>query len=103
MLQRILPAGFIATARPSSPMPASSASKALVSKQQGFRLPFRRLARLAQNEELRCTGREARSGGRREEEAVTKLEFISPPARIFHAMSAYLTKSLTRPLPTKDG
>jgi len=29
MLQRILPAGFIATARPSSPMPASSASKAL--------------------------------------------------------------------------
>ena len=33
---------------------------------------------------------------------MTKLEFISPPARIFHAMSAYLTKKLTRPLPTKD-
>jgi hypothetical protein len=30
---------------------------------QGFRLPFRPLARLAQDEELECPGREARSGG----------------------------------------
>ena len=33
-------------------------------KAQGFRLPFRPLARLAQNEERKCTGREARRGGR---------------------------------------
>ena len=31
---------------------------------EGFRLPFRPLARLAQNEELGCTGREARRRGR---------------------------------------
>jgi thioesterase domain-containing protein len=30
---------------------------------QGLGLPFRPLARLAQNEERRCTGHEARSGG----------------------------------------
>src|SRR5262249_16323542 len=30
---------------------------------QGFYLPFRALARLAQNEERKCTGCEARSGG----------------------------------------
>ena len=30
---------------------------------QGLRLPFRSLARLAQNEELGCTGREAGRGG----------------------------------------
>src|SRR5262245_62301449 len=30
---------------------------------QGFRLPFRSLSRLAQNEERKCTGREARSRG----------------------------------------
>src|SRR5262249_13079156 len=29
---------------------------------QGFRLPFRPLARLAQNEKLGCAGREARGG-----------------------------------------
>jgi hypothetical protein len=31
---------------------------------QGFRLPFGALARLAQNEKRKCTGREARSRGR---------------------------------------
>jgi hypothetical protein len=50
------------TARPFSPMPASLASKACLEAQE-FRLPFRPLARLAQNEERGCAGREARSRG----------------------------------------
>jgi hypothetical protein len=43
-------------------------------KAQGFPLPFRPLARLAQNEELGCTGREARSRGGLGKRAVTELE-----------------------------
>jgi hypothetical protein len=47
-----------ATARPSSRMPASSV-EGIVSKRKDFRLPFRPLARLAQNEEPDCTSGEA--------------------------------------------
>src|SRR5262249_27855132 len=41
---------------------------------QGFRLPFRPLARLAQNEERRCTGRKAGRRGRLGKRAVTELK-----------------------------
>ena len=46
---------------------------------EGFRLPFRPLARLAQNEERRCTGAEARRGGRtgQKEKAIALLYYFS--------------------------
>jgi hypothetical protein len=43
-------------------MPASSASKDCL-EAKGLSLPFRSLARLAQNEKFGCTGGEAGSGG----------------------------------------
>ena len=52
------------TALPRSISFATAAMMTARVEAEGFRLPFRPLARLAQNEELGCTGSEARSRGR---------------------------------------
>ena len=71
MLQRILPAGFIAPCLPTKTDKLPSGSQWLheikhdgFQKRKGFHLSLRPLARLAQNEESGRGGREARSGGR---------------------------------------
>jgi hypothetical protein len=60
-------------------MPASSASKDCLGA-KGLSLPFRSLARLAQNEKLGCTGRKAgRRGGLGKRAAAMKKHRINAP------------------------
>jgi hypothetical protein len=57
----------------------------IVSKRKDSRLPFRPLARLAQNEEPGCAGREA-GGGR----ALGEIEWARPSAKETNASSSAL-------------